>query len=841
MIGIFFIEFKKSSAQVYGLRFQSHDVILDKRTELDLSPDDFLKFHDDFEIFFDYKLERGLNNSVFGYVFRIISRDGYNIDLISTASPSARLNLIIGKTNTIIPIQISDNEMKKWISFRIKLFLRDDKIVFFTPDTFYTQKNAGIKNQKSYKIIFGSNDLQNFKTTDVPPMEIKEIRINERGKLKLYWPLDEEKGNFAYDHIKNKKALVKNPIWMRSLHKHWHKELEKELDEVALVTADPQNDRIFIVGKENMYIFYAGKNSLQKITYKNRPLFLTSKYKVTFNNLDDKIYCYLVNEEKFYVLNVETGEWNESGEYRDYRNKYLHHNNFYSASNNSIYIFGGYGRLKYNNEIKKIDLNNQEWCSLPSNDSVFPPRYLAGLGYLNDTLYILGGYGSLSGDQLINPHSYYDLLGYSLVDEKLFHKFEIPRIMDNMCIANSMWIDSKSRNFYALGFEKSVFNGYLQLIKGNLDTATISKVGNKIPYQFLDIRSFAELYYVKHQEKLFAYTSYITDSSTTKIGIYSINFPPNINEEDLVNDDKKHTILIFAVLSSILISLLFIYRLRKGKVIKVSEIIGNSGALHSELELGVTYQKSDLHKPKFQIIFFGGFQIFNKDFNDITNKFSPLLKELFLLILLHSIKNEKGISSKMLTEILWFDKSEKSARNNRAVNIAKLRNILEEMGNCTLTKSTGYWKIVFKKLELKNDYVNFLELINSGTELTEEKISYILEITREGPFLQNISYDWLDDFKSEVSDLIVDTFITYAKFLDIRNNAHFIIQLADNIFIFDSVNEEAMAMKCRSLYFLGKHSLSKITYDSFVKEYRILYNQEFDYTFSDIVKNNYRK
>jgi len=43
------------------------------------------------------------------------------------------------------------------------------------------------------------------------------------------------------------------------------------------------------------------------------------------------------------------------------------------------------------------------------------------------------------------------------------------------------------------------------------------------------------------------------------------------------------------------------------------------------------------------ILFFGGFQIINRDGIDITSKFTPLLKELFLLIFLNSIK-DKGIS-----------------------------------------------------------------------------------------------------------------------------------------------------------------------------------------------------
>jgi two-component SAPR family response regulator len=92
---------------------------------------------------------------------------------------------------------------------------------------------------------------------------------------------------------------------------------------------------------------------------------------------------------------------------------------------------------------------------------------------------------------------------------------------------------------------------------------------------------------------------------------------------------------------------------------------------------------------------FGGFQVINKNGQNITNSFTPLLKEMFLFILLSSIRNNKGISSKSLNEIFWLDKSEQAARNNRYVNIRRLKTILETVGQCYISKDSGYWKFEF--------------------------------------------------------------------------------------------------------------------------------------------------
>ena len=213
-----------------------------------------------------------------------------------------------------------------------------------------------------------------------------------------------------------------------------------------------------------------------------------------------------------------------------------------------------------------------------------------------------------------------------------------------------------------------------------------------------------------------------------------------------------------------------------------------------------------------------------------------MLKELFLLILLHTFKNNKGISSKKITEVLWYDKSEKKALNNLAVNIRKLRSILEEIGTCELSKKTGYWKISFKNSEVKSDYVDFLYITTSKHNLTKQKVNQLIEITEKGAFLSNVEYEWLDEFKALVSDSTIDSLVHFANSIDIKKEAEFVIHLADSIFNFDITNEDAMILKCKAQYCMGKHSHAKATYEKFFKEYLQMYGQEYERAFMDILE-----
>src|SRR5882762_8895875 len=83
-------------AQSYGLMFNSHEVVQEKRTCLDLSPDDSLCFRKEFELGFDIRFVPG-RSIYFGYILRLISANNQNIDLIYN-QPLSAFKVIIGES-----------------------------------------------------------------------------------------------------------------------------------------------------------------------------------------------------------------------------------------------------------------------------------------------------------------------------------------------------------------------------------------------------------------------------------------------------------------------------------------------------------------------------------------------------------------------------------------------------------------------------------------------------------------------------------------------------------------------------------------------------------------------
>jgi two-component SAPR family response regulator len=205
---------------------------------------------------------------------------------------------------------------------------------------------------------------------------------------------------------------------------------------------------------------------------------------------------------------------------------------------------------------------------------------------------------------------------------------------------------------------------------------------------------------------------------------------------------------------------------------------------------------------------------------------------------LYSIKNNKGISPEKLIEILWYHKDPKSAQNNKSVNIAKLKMLLNEIGGCKLTSDTGYWKIKYDPKILKNDYFELLQITNTKKGITKKQIKHLIKITKKGPLLLNLNYEWLDSFKSDISDKIVDTLVDFGENFTVADEPDFMINLADSIFNFDSINEEAMFFKCKAQFLMGKYGLAESTFKNFEKQYEILYGQKYKHSFAEILKMN---
>jgi DNA-binding SARP family transcriptional activator len=837
----------KISAQVYGLAFSGQDVNKDIRTGIDLTPDAPFEFKDEFELSFELSFIPN-EADYYGYIFRIIMDDKQNYDLLrDVESNKKKFCFIAGSSITSARFNLSEEELfNTWQTFRVKFDLIKDEIRFFANDTTYVQTHIGLKKKSTFRIKFGVNHSGPFKTTDVPPMRIKDIRISNKQKVAYYWPLDEMSGNFAIDKIGRKRAEVVSPQWLAYSHFYWENIKKFTLKGLANAAFDPSAETLYLTGLDELIVLNVKTNKPEIIKYGTCSKGISLPRVWSFYDvITKKLYCYSVDSGFVTHFDFTKKNWQRPISKIGLNTVLGHHNKTVSDYDTALYIFGGYGEHKYNNSVQKLNFSLNKWETVKTRGDFFEPRYLAALGKnkKGDTIYIIGGYGSENGEQKLNSENCYDLMQYSVPNKSFKKKYDFQKIDYGFCFANSLAIDPERNSFCGFIFPQEKFCNHLQLIEGSLENNDYHFAGSKIPYNFHDIPSFADLFYCAESKILLAVTIYC-DNINSEINVYSIKYPPNPLKTDVPLSEKKvlnmrgiFGILIAFITAVFFIILIFIMleRVRWTKWINKQNIINKRilGKGSGSLSVNNGGIKSN---EKNSVFLFGNFQIRNKDGIDITKKFSPLILELFLLILLYSFKSNKGISTKKLDEILWPDKDEKSARNNRAVSIAKLKELINELTNCHLTINEGYWQIDLDKGALYVDYKIVIDLLKEKLPVEKDKIFDLLNIIEEGAFLMNLCYEWLDDFKFQVSNNLIDYLIEFSTNVEFNSDPNLLIRIADAVFKFDSANEDAMILKCRSLVVSGKHGFAKQTYTRFANEYKLLYNEVYKNSFDSIIK-----
>lgn len=879
LLPVFFFLFayrQTAGAQSYGLAFASHEVIPEQRTSLDLteaSPVCFTKHMQlSFELGFlpDY-------TTYFGYVFRLVNEANQNIDLLYDQKQKI-FRLVNQEAFTDINFEIPTGQlMGGWTKLAFTVDAANGISCSVNGKTLQT-KTAGLKN-KCFKVLFGVSNEHDFVSRDVPPMRLKNVAIATDGEQYYFWSLSESSGLTTADSIHHKNAKVVNPLWIQPKHSNWKLIKSFTVKETPSLAFNNKEGELYVISADSLFTVSPQDSKLLAAPLLSPSINLLPGNQSIYDQRSGKLYNFYVDQKKVADYDFARKVWNrnfDSGLLTEYwqANKFI-------SGDNMLYTLCGYGQLTYKNTVYKVNPSTNEWTRIQPAGDFMAPRYLSAAGTTasGDTAYVLGGFGSREGDQLLSPRYFYDLLRYDVRSNRLKKIYSLSEPKEQFVFANSLVLDPDNQSYYALIFPNNSFNTHLQLIKGSLTSPAYKLLGEPFPYSFSDVKSFADLFYCGKSNQLIAATLYSTNNRrTTEVKVYSIDFPPNeknagINEAEL--GGKRSTAFLLYILPCCLLLLagFFFYFLKKRKskssrAIQPAGIQAGSDTVISEPaiehpsenailepEPGVTVvatntqppeittskdmgapenEENDL-KPLSRIILFGNFEVLTAEGSNITKQFTPLLKEMFLLILITSVRYQRGVSAEKLTEVLWNDKDLKDAKNNRSVNLVKLKNVLDKLSGCTISRETGAWRFDYDPASIYIDLAAYLNLLKNDQWERSHKAKGLRQIVKQGGFLQEIHYEWLDGIKAEVSNDIIEFFLKYAERLNVHTENEEILKACEVIFSFDELNERALVLKCKSLIALGRHTLAKNIFTKFTVKYKEIYGEDYSQPFNTLV------
>lgn len=813
--------------EAYGLQFACKNIPQESRTSLDLFPEKPLVVKDKYALSFDLSF-MPFYSSYFGYIFRITDEKKQNIDLIYNVHTYA-FNVVTGNDFSGISFRIDrDTLYHQWNHIRLDInTAAHTLLVTVNGKEIQTIRHPAISGHQ-LNICFGANYRKTFKTFDVAPMRLKDIEIYNEQELQHRWPLDQVNGIVAKDGLTGQTATIKNPVWLRPQFSQWQLTDSFSINSNASVAINPATENVYITGRDSVYQYSSSFRTLTAAALmqpQGTPAGIRAVYDVTRHQL-----CNLFPDRQQAALFDSAGNrWTQTIDHNAITN-YWHSNVFFSPYDSAIYSIGGYGDFRYKNEVHRYDPLSRHWDTVHITGDFFTPRYLsaAGANAAGDSVYILGGYGSITGDQLLNPHPLYDLVLFDVKRHTFKSIYKLKEPEEAFALANNMIVNSEHQEYFALTFPNDRMTSSLQLIRGSLKSPVYTKLGASLPYNFYDTKSAAYLFYCPQNDQLVTVTFFSPKNNITKVKIYTLSFSPyGLAAKAPVNQGMPAYVVRLLLAIAIGFSLFLLaagisaLKINKGDDQRVV-----APAPQEETPEAPVPATSILHvQPVSAVYLFGHFTVLDKDGNDITRLFSPLLKELFLLLFLHSLPGKAGISSEKINEILWPGRSMKDAKNNRSVNLVKLKTILDKTGAFTLVKENDKWIFHFDDPLVRVDLAEYLQLL-PVISIDGNNIHRIADIVKRGAFLQETEYSWLDKFKADISAQVIPLLIHYLENHTVEPEQA--IYICDCILNFDSLCEEAVMLKCKALVTLRQHASAKKIYSSFIAEYERIYGETFE-------------
>jgi two-component SAPR family response regulator len=202
--------------------------------------------------------------------------------------------------------------------------------------------------------------------------------------------------------------------------------------------------------------------------------------------------------------------------------------------------------------------------------------------------------------------------------------------------------------------------------------------------------------------------------------------------------------------------------------------------------------------------------------------------------MLYSQKNKNGITTKEMTDILWPGQSYQAAKNSRGVTIRKLRLLLESINKVEILFNVDRWSMEFSD----NVYCDYIEYLNILEKEGEDPANYYLrfyQIIRGGEVFKGELYDWLDDFRGNIGNSIIDMLLKFLSKLDIEKDNELVMKLTKRIFETDPVNEQALQFKLNALVKQNNYNTARFTYDKFCALYQEYYGEAFPQKFDALI------
>lgn len=829
-----------------GLLFKSEDSLLTQRTSYQVFHDGAPEFADSFYIDFDLSLWENAN---LGYIFNLSDKNNsYSLSfLYANGAGNLHFNIDRKASKLVIPLRPELLKRKNWFDVRIKFDLKDDAVAIEIDNHTYRAEKLGFHADMAANLVFGKNQYY----TEVPNMAIRNLAIGDKNK-RFSFPLDEWNGLVVHDAQGKPRGAVENPVWLINESYFWKPVYTVAEGDVAGLNFDPLQEDLFIFTRDSLITYRPEWNAVSATAYANPlpvPMVLG---KSIFNPKTQKCYVYELfdipkGRPSVAALDLAGGnpKWDSVGKV-NLPYQLHHHNIFYDARGDQIYLFGGYGNYHYHNNFLRYDDTTDQWQQVRFSGDTISPRFFAATGPADTAgeLFLFGGYGNESGNQVVGGRQYYDFYRVDLRKHSIKRCWTIPAPDSGVFVpANNLILSRDKRYFYALCYPHEVAKTALKLYRFSVKDGSYEIVSAPLPMASMRIESDVNLFYSEKADEFLCAIQEFADRRNSVIKVYSLTGSPVSTEKYLASLQPAGgtgltslwwllgTVLLSAGGAGILLGW------RRRSLRWKSEMAAPEGRPEPQhWPNPATQPGPNPEAPHPAVItrnaiyVLGEFAAYDRNGNDITHLFSPKIKQLFVLILLHSMEGG-GISSRKISAKLWPDKDLSKTKNIKGVTVNHLRSILSDIDGVELVFTNDCYSF-----RLGEGY--FCDYCRVSEGIRDSSILPLYKLIARGPLLTDLPDNLLDDLKSQYEERLIAVLIPELRRLYEHKDYKTALDMAKLVLEMDAFNEEAVKYQLKSCRRLKGIDYSRKAYDQFTQDYERSLGVAFHVSFDKLVGVN---
>ncbi|QIA06336.1 LamG-like jellyroll fold domain-containing protein [Draconibacterium halophilum] len=235
---------------------------------------------------------------------------------------------------------------------------------------------------------------------------------------------------------------------------------------------------------------------------------------------------------------------------------------------------------------------------------------------------------------------------------------------------------------------------------------------------------------------------------------------------------------------------------------------------------------------KNQIQLFGEFKAINNKNEDVSDLFTPKVRELFIYTLIQSLKNGIGAPIPDINETLWHGIEPKKIANNRAVTLNKLRKILAHFNKVEITSQNGYLHLNLSE-DFFCDYVEAYNLCKIPEGMSRQQLQLFFHLVKKGRLLKGADWPWLDEIRGFTGNQVIDNLLKLASDYKKENKPKEVEKVSQRILDYDDLNEEALYLQIWALQKANNLHLAKFNFESFCSKYEKTMGESFSMKFKE--------